>query len=81
MAGCEGRLYRRIDASDSQLLVVADVGVVVAFVVATAAAIVGGGSLLWECRECGEVSTPQRAFYASASSGQRCKASDGLQAE
>ena len=79
MAGYEGRLYRRIDAGDGRLLVVADVRAIVAFVVVAAAVVaVGGGGLLCERRECREVSTPQRAFHASASPGQRCKAIDGL---
>ena len=72
-----GKLPRRADASNDRLLVVADVGVVAAFV----AAIVGGGSLLCECGEREEVSTPQRAFHASASPDQRCKVSDRLDAK
>ena len=51
----QGKLRRRVDASDDQLLVVADVGVVVAFL----AAIIGGGSLFCVFSECREVSTPK----------------------
>ena len=55
LAFCKGRLYRRVNASDEWLLVVADVGAVVAVVAATVTA--GGGCLLGKCRECREVPT------------------------
>ena len=75
LALCKGRLYRRIDAGDGRLLVVADIRAIAAFVVvattvAAAVVAVGGDGLLCKCRECEEVSSLQRAFHTSARLGQ-----------
>ena len=45
------------------------------------AAVAASGGLLGERRECGEVATPQRTLYASASSDQCYKGRDRLDAK
>ena len=66
------RCSRRVDICNSGFQRVLLPGAVVAATVVVAdgaaAAVDASRGLLGECRECGEVATPQRTFYASASS-------------
>ena len=55
--------------------------VVVVVVVVVVAATTGGVDLPSQCRKCVEMPTLQRVFYAGASSNQRCKTSDILNAK
>ena len=62
LALCKGRLYRRVDAGDERLFVVADIGTAVVAAIAAAVVAVataGGNGLLGKCRECKDVPTLQ----------------------